>query len=106
MFDRCWLAAAATTIMLAAGVPVHAQTDAAPAAQPRPPRIETSVLANQPFLSNPKLSPDGTQIVARMNVAGKDCIGVSRSARTIPGSWTWGTNTISTGIAGPETARS
>ncbi|RQW45684.1 S9 family peptidase [Novosphingobium sp. LASN5T] len=84
MFDRRWLAAAATTIMLAAGVPAHAQADAAPAAQPRPPRIETGVLANQPFLSNPKLSPDGTQIVARMNVAGKDCIGVIKIGENNP----------------------
>jgi dipeptidyl aminopeptidase/acylaminoacyl peptidase len=39
-------------------------------------RIETKALAEQPFLSNPKLSPDGLLVAADINVSGKEVLGI------------------------------
>lgn len=48
----------------------------APAAEAPPARIASSVFARRSFLRGPKLSPDGTRIVSRVNMEGKEAIGI------------------------------
>lgn len=55
----------------AAPVPAANTLSSGPAA-----RIPTSVLSNLPFISDPRLSPDGKQIAARVNTNGKNLIGI------------------------------
>ena len=48
----------------------------APSAVAAPPRLSTAVLAEQPFIRQPRLSPDGTHVAAWLSVKGKEVLGV------------------------------
>lgn len=64
----------------ASAAPSPGSAAAAPAAgatEAKPPRIPSSIFAQQSFVTRPKLSPDGTRLAARMNVGGKEAIGIT-----------------------------
>ncbi len=82
---RCWGEAVRfiAALLLAAAVFVppmgHAQPGtpgATPAATTRPRTIPTSDFAQQPLITEPVLSPDGTMLVGRVHAAGREVIGI------------------------------
>jgi dipeptidyl aminopeptidase/acylaminoacyl peptidase len=42
----------------------------------RPPRLDTAVLAAQPLISGPRLSPDGQSLAARLSMQGRAMLGI------------------------------
>lgn len=69
-------AAATAPVMPAATAPASGARPAAPAVTTPPARIETSVLAERPFLRAPRLSPDGLHFAGYFTSGGNEVLGV------------------------------